>query len=868
MRYTLIDFQKDAATDALVQLSDARFMLEQRKMRSYFALNAATGAGKTVISSAIIEALFFGSAELNMEPDPNAVVLWFSDDPSLNEQSLARIRSASSELNDRLRIIEPSFSQEQLLPRNVYFLNAQKLSKGALLVRGAVPLEDDAMFDRPDGVQSLFARPDNAQSNIYDVLRNTIESGTNLYFFIDEAHRGMNNTKAKERKTIVQKLINGDESLGLPAMPVVFGISATLQRFLGTMENAENRAHLQDIKVDPARVQESGLLKDTISIIIPDESRDASSIFLKNAVDALKKSEKNWNRYKLSQGIGENVSPLMIIQVEDKVSESRLLEITDTVLQEYPELNYFSFAHVFAEHSDIDLGGQRFIRYIAPEQVQDIKHIRVLFAKNAITTGWDCPRAEVLVSFRAARDETYVTQMLGRMVRTPLARRIEGNELLNSVTCILPKYDKKTAHIIANRLMQGDSDNADSAGSEEMTGRRVLIDPVNLVVNPAISENVWEAFDKLPTQTIPKGTAKPIQRLTTLATALAKDGLKVNAVDLSYELLENAVKGGIAQFKDEYDAALKQVNTMHGRILTRNWNSAATTESTFAQEADEKAITESFNRAGRIISPALAGYLVDNRASAEADDEELLEAQAFVAAVGKVERIVSHIERTAAEVAKEWFTETRIARKSLSDKQKTEYDRLEAQAAEPELTDIVRPQNGQASPGTKDANGHEVLFPMYPLHLLATDEGLYPTGSENEWENHVIKTELERGNVLGWYRNPSRPSKDSFAIPYLKNNKFEGLRPDFIFFTQGNNRVDVNIVDPHGDHLADALPKLIGLADFAENYGQEIHRIEGLARIDGVYRVLDLKEPRVRSAVREATEAKTLYVSDAAADYR
>ena len=45
--------------------------------------------------------------------------------------------------------------------------------------------------------------------------------------------------------------------------------------------------------------------------------------------------------------------------------------------------------------------------------------MRVLFAKDAISTGWDCPRAEVLVSFRPAEDETHITQLLGRMVRTP-----------------------------------------------------------------------------------------------------------------------------------------------------------------------------------------------------------------------------------------------------------------------------------------------------------------------------------------------------------------------------------------------------------------------------------------------------------------
>lgn len=866
MKYTLIDFQQDAAIEALQQFTEARRMLDGAEVRSYFALNAATGAGKTVISSAIIEALFFGSAELNMEPDPNAVVLWFSDDPSLNEQSLVRIHSASSELDGRLHIIESDFSKDQLSKRNVYFLNTQKLSKGARLVRGAVPFDGGALLDRPDGVQYLLARPDDSQNSIYDVLRNTIESGANLYFFIDEAHRGMN-SKSTERKTIVQKLINGDDSLGLPAMPVVFGISATLQRFLSTMESAENRMHLRDIKVDPARVQESGLLKDLITISIPKESRDASSVFLKRAIEKLKKSTYSWDAYTATQRDTPPVHPLMIVQVENMVSHDRLLEIADTILEEYPELEYTSFAHVFGDHSDIDLGGQRSIRYIAPEQVQDLKRIRVLFAKDAITTGWDCPRAEVLVSFRTAKDETYVTQMLGRIVRTPLARRVEGNELLNSVTCILPQYDEKTANRVADLLMKGDSDSTDASQSDEMTGRQVLIDPVSLSVNPAIPETVWETFDDLPAQTIPKGNAKPIQRLTSLATALAKDGLIENAVDTAFERLGNAVNGGVAQYHSEFEVSLQQVMTMQGKEIKHHLGAEASTEVSFTQEADEKAIAESYGQSARIISPALADFVVNHRASEGADDEELLEAQVFVAALGRVDEIVANIERTAIDQAKDWFAQTRVARKSLSDAQQSEYDRLEAQSVEPELTDMVRPENGQVNPGAKNENGDEVLFDAFPLHLLAMEDGLYPAGSENEWEIHVIETELGRGNVLGWYRNPSRPSKDSFAIPYKMDGKYRGLRPDFIFFTQGSEGVEPSIVDPHGNHLADALPKLRGLADFAEAYGSRFLRVDAVAKIDGVYRVLDMKSAAVRNAVYEAEEAKTIYLSAHGRDY-
>lgn len=119
----------------------------------------------------------------------------------------------------------------------------------------------------------------------------------------------------------------------------------------------------------------------------------------------------------------------MILQVPNKPDHSEIGRALDTILQQWPELTPEAIADVFGEH-----GSQTFGRYsvpnISPERVQDSRWVRVLIAKDAITTGWDCPRAEVMVSFRPAKDRTHITQLLGRMVRTPLTRRIPGTARL------------------------------------------------------------------------------------------------------------------------------------------------------------------------------------------------------------------------------------------------------------------------------------------------------------------------------------------------------------------------------------------------------------------------------------------------------
>lgn len=134
MRYTLKDYQSDAVREALRRLEQARDSFHRYGSASQFSLAATTGAGKTVMAAAIIESLFFGSDEFDFPADPGATVLWFSDDPSLNEQSRARIQAAASELDSRLRVIENTFSEKTFAPGMVYFLNAQKLREGGKLV--------------------------------------------------------------------------------------------------------------------------------------------------------------------------------------------------------------------------------------------------------------------------------------------------------------------------------------------------------------------------------------------------------------------------------------------------------------------------------------------------------------------------------------------------------------------------------------------------------------------------------------------------------------------------------------------------------------------------------------------------------------
>lgn len=860
MRYTLKDYQAQAVREVLRNLDRARDSYRRYGALSQFSLTATTGAGKTVMAAAVIEALFFGSDEFDFAGDPGAVVLWFSDDPALNEQSRARIQAAASELDHRLRVVPTSFSEPSFRPGNVYFLNTQKLGKNSRLVKGSPETEVDVTLP------GLGGRPDEVQSSIYDTITNTIANDDlTLYLVLDEAHRGMG-TRASERSTIVQRLINGQNAV--PPMPVVFGISATVERFEAAMKDAKGRDALPSVQVDSTLVQASGLLKDDIALSIPAEDGAFETVLLTKAVEKIKSSQAAWEDYAHEQGEAEAVRPLLVVQVGDKPSQETLTRTLDTIYESWPELPYDAVANVFGEHTDLTIG-QQVVPYVEPQRVQDATHVRVLLAKSAISTGWDCPRAEVLVSFRPAKDRTHITQLLGRMMRTPLARRIPGNELLNSVDCLLPLFDRKTATGVAELLMKGatikDADEGEDGGGGP--GRRVLFDPIPLYPNRAIARAVWERFVAIPSVTIPKKNVKPIRRLTALATALSKDYLIDQAVEQAHKHLHAALDGRAVQYKDKIAKAREDVVTMEGEEV-RGRIGGGFSYRAFSVSADPRAIEDYYRMATRVLSPALCASYVDHLVGPDGDEDELLEAHIAIASLGRVPEIAQAVEAEANALASDWLTQTRVARKGLRDERQAEYDGLESMSTTPESVSLTTPKNGQADTKVRHPDGTEEDLPTREMHLLASADGAVPI-TLNEWERKVLDSEAAQPGFQGWYRNPDRAAKESLAVAYKDEvGDWKALRPDFIFFgTNHDGSVTVDLVDPHGHHLSDALPKLRGLADFAERFMHEFRRIESVAETGGVLRVLDITKPCVREAIRDAQSAKALYESELASDY-
>lgn len=449
MKVDLISFQDKAVKALRLDIADALDSYRRRNKTQVVSLQAPTGAGKTIIAAALIESIYSGITLTDgtaYAEQPEAIFVWLSDSPELNEQSKQKIELKTSKLKfGQCVTIDDSFDRELLEDGHIYFLNTQKVSKSALLSKHS----------------------DNRQYTIWETLDNTaLEKSDRLYFIIDEAHRGAKSKRESGTDTtIMQRFIKGYEytengvKRKMRAMPVVLGISATAQRFNTLISNISN-VGLQTEVITADDVRSSGLLKDRIVITYPDDpTKNNDMVLLDAAVEEWQKKCLRWYQYTYEQHYS-NVDPVLVIQVcagkNGELSETNLNDVIEKIEQKIgSQFKAGEVVHCFGEGTNLQINGLD-IPHVKASAIADDHRIKVVLFKEALSTGWDCPRAETMMSFATRTDPTYIAQLLGRMVRTPLQMRVKRDEFLNDVKLYLPHFNKENVKKVIDELQSNE----------------------------------------------------------------------------------------------------------------------------------------------------------------------------------------------------------------------------------------------------------------------------------------------------------------------------------------------------------------------------------------------------------------------------
>lgn len=371
-----ISFQEDAVEKLIKYIKE---LWPNRERQIPIVFKAPTGSGKTYMTEKMI-------CDLAEQPDwdQNVAYVWitFSDDLAMQSKEKFDKYFPTSK-HGRLLTIE-DFNLGALQKNDVLFLNWQKL---------VIENAEHRIYRRPDDPRMRH------ESLVYfeDFVENSHENGIEIILIIDEAH--LNLTDASQRDVID------------PLDPKIkLMVSATPKK-----ETIPTQDEIEDGKAGYVRIKhqaviDAGLIKANIICQTEEElkkyeGQDEREILLKLAIDRRNELKKKIDSF------NANVNPLVIIQLpnDSVISEGQKTE--EEITKEYLISQGVKPDHIASWFT----GKGKPVGL----ELDDSKYEYLLF-KTAAGTGWDCPRAQVLVMFRDVKSETFNTQTIGRILRVPI----------------------------------------------------------------------------------------------------------------------------------------------------------------------------------------------------------------------------------------------------------------------------------------------------------------------------------------------------------------------------------------------------------------------------------------------------------------
>lgn len=238
-------------------------------------------------------------------------------------------------------------------------------------------------------------------------------NGTDIFMLIDEEH--------KYRETANEYIANIHPKH-------VLRISAT------PVTNAEYIEKIEDDEVIAAGLIAKGIsINEGVSRAIQENNNLDDDIRLLDLAD--KKRKKIQDEY---DRLGLNIRPLVLIQFPNGNEEwiQRVKEALDDM--GYGENSGMVASWFSGDHPD------------NPEEIKKLNgEYAFLLFKQAIATGWDCPRAKILVKLREGGTEKFNIQTVGRIRRMPLREHYDIDLLDN---CYLYTLDKKFSEGLTSSL--------------------------------------------------------------------------------------------------------------------------------------------------------------------------------------------------------------------------------------------------------------------------------------------------------------------------------------------------------------------------------------------------------------------------------
>lgn len=377
MIYTLKNYQRDAV-DELKQYISIGFKSTSRKE---VVFKAPTGSGKTFMAASLFEEL----AEENTSV--NFCILWACPGKGeLHKQSFDAVKTYLGG-NPVCSLLEDDFfgSRKYIKDKEIVFINREKLIQK----------------DKETGKWANNLMKDREGMNFIDVIERTKQNGTRVILVIDESHIGAS------QKARIQEFVN---TIIIPN--IVLEMSAT------PLNN-----HI-DVEIEAQKVVDEGMIKEDVIVNqgINKEDKtlaeqDSELLVLQKGYDKRQEIFEEYSKLNIA------VNPLVLIQIPNvDEGEAKKLVIKDFLREKGITEDNGKLKFWCDDKGNFDKK--------AIKKNNDITEYLVF--KTAVATGWDCPRAHILIKFRDGKSETFETQTIGRILRTAEAKSYDNYLLDNA----------------------------------------------------------------------------------------------------------------------------------------------------------------------------------------------------------------------------------------------------------------------------------------------------------------------------------------------------------------------------------------------------------------------------------------------------
>jgi len=385
MTIHLKDFQESAINQLSLTFLDL-WKTENYKIPLIF--KAPTGAGKTIMMAEFLRCL-----DDNYQFHEDKAYLWisFGGDESYTQSKNKLYHYYNEGTDMNLKDIN-NISEGKLYKNNIFFINWSKI-KGT------------------DKESKKLRKPNEhteGEFGVFDEFIKKTKNERDLVLIIDEAHTETNTTLANE----VIELINPRIILKVTATPKDLpSISDVTQKKAGFIEVLEED------------VIKSGLIKEKIIIQTEEEIKQLENKeYSEDEIMLELAFKKRLELKKYYEDLELDINPLVLIQLpsDEKEKEDVASNKKDMVL------SFLKQKGVKENEIAIWLSNEKKNLELIEKNNNEVNF---MIFKVAPATGWDCPRADVLVMFREIGSPSFHTQIIGRIKRMPEGHHYAKEEL-------------------------------------------------------------------------------------------------------------------------------------------------------------------------------------------------------------------------------------------------------------------------------------------------------------------------------------------------------------------------------------------------------------------------------------------------------